>query len=39
MRYRLYCKTERKHVFINADAEPTTCPNDPKHEIVAKIAR
>jgi hypothetical protein len=35
LRFRIWCQTESKHVYAWADAEPTVCPVDAGHAIVA----
>lgn len=32
-RYRLYCNTESNYVFAWGESNPTTCPNNPLHDI------
>jgi len=32
-KYRIWCATEGQYVYALAEEEPTTCPNDPAHNI------
>ena len=34
-KYRIYCKTDKKHEYVISNVAPAVCPIDPKHNVVA----